>query len=281
MPKDETSSIEKRINDLEQIIVEMKERFEDMEDMIIIEQAAMTELQKAVEETKGISLEAPEAISADVEERLKKIESELASIVERKGGLEIQKVAGGPRIEKIEKKVKILEEDLRKSMVQKFSGMAKERDLATFRIKIDEVEKLVNSLEKRVEKLEGGRTEIKPMDISGKAKDGIAQKAAEVEKLAKTIEESNKMLSSKVLSEINALKEKIKVMDTSSGGKYKEDVEDLKSRLAKIIKDSKVGSTMNKQVNELLEKIDFLEKRLGSIEKKARKALRPKRWPWE
>ena len=331
MPEDQTSPVEKRVADLEIVIGEMEERFEDLEDLIALEQVGIVELQKVVEEAKGISMEAPTAIGADVEERLKGLETEVASTLGRKpegplGSTDTRKVyqkidelekkiantkksteelreilKGKVRLEmegadykdmpsrigKIEEKTKLLEEDLRKGMLQKFSGMAKERDLATLRIKTDSIEKLVKDLEGRMEKLR---------EVEG----GI-RKPAEVDKLVEKVEEANKILSTKVSSEMNVLnekirsleekgtmpkemeklKEKIKLMDSSFEDKYRKDMEGLKSTITKIIKESKAPSAMDTQINELLEKIVFLEKRLDSLEKGVRKATESKPWTLE
>lgn len=272
MPEDQTSPVEKRVGDLERVITEMEERFEDLEDLIALEQVGIVELQKMAEEAKGISMEAPTAIGADIQERLKRIEAEVGPLLERKGRLPIgsggtgkvyqkideleRKIAntkktteelreilkgkvrlemGGAdysdmasRIGKIEEKTKLLEEDLRKGMLQKFSGMAKERDLATLRIKI-------KSLEKRGAMPEG----------------------------------------------MEKLEEKIKLMGSSFEDKYRKDVEGLKSTITKIIKESKAPSAMDTQISELLEKIVFLEKRLDSLEKGVRKAADSNPWVLE
>jgi len=304
LPEDE-NIFEKRLNDLEVAVAEImekvegldivslsnfQEKMEEIEDLIMVEQAGILELKKMIYEPKVMGTEATE-VATNVEERLKKVEHDVASILEKKeeirttGGIEVEEIykridelkrdinnmkgvteelkrileekmrAGAevgtrqgagfisPRVAKIEEKVKLLEKDLREGMLQKFSDVAKEKEVATTSMRLNDIEKMI-----------------------------------------KMVEESNRKLSSSLSSDINTFKKKVEALEAEytnlskqmegrpedfakTEEKYRKELEDLKLKISRNIKESEASNTMDTQINELLEKIASLEGKLKTMEK--------------
>lgn len=269
------------------LLSNLKEKMDDIEDLIMVEQAGILELKKMIEETKGIGIEAPDAARV-IEERLKKIENDIASILDKRKEMQVELNERLARLESRAPETGSLEVEKIYKRIDEL-----ERSISNMKGVIDELRKILEKegdMKKISESVSNLSKEINEI------RNEVFQKTTEISGLAKKIEESNQRLSSSVSSEINAFKERMKALEAkydnlskqmkgvrpedftktmkkiesvsaSIEERYRKELEELKSRISKTIKESKTPSMMDTQINELLEKIVSLESRLKVMEK--------------
>lgn len=237
MPEDNLAILDKRISDLEADLASIKEKFEDIQDLVMVEQAGVLEIKNMIEEVKATSPEAKH-ILPNFEERLKKIENEVLrqsnEIGEKSGGTlpvaEVERIYG--RIDELEKKIgqpsgkdvdfefdesKIIELSSRiESVENALNGMEQERmTKETGGLNLErEVESEIGEMKQSEDETKQVLGSISEMSKEvNRSKAEMLQKANEVSVMVKRIEESNRALSSSFYSEVKALKIKIENLE--------------------------------------------------------------------
>ncbi|HKZ45376.1 MAG TPA: hypothetical protein VJ343_01600 [archaeon] len=320
MPEDNLSILEKRISDLEADLASIKEKFEDIQDLVMVEQAGILEIKNMIEEVKATSPEASYVLP-NFEERLKKIENDIfrhtTEIGEKSGGTlpvaEVERIYG--RIDELEERIaqpggKDVDFEFNESKIAELSSRIESMENALNKIEQERTAKETGSLDIRREveseigqmkqsedetkRVMGSVSELSKEFDRGKAE--MLQRANEVSIMTKKIEDSNRVLSSSVYSEIKALKgkienleaeyyelskkmkytkpeefekamEKIGSMAISIEDDYRRKIDELKETLSKTISELRASVLVDEGNDELMGKIVSLEGRLKVIEK--------------
>ena len=314
------SILEKRISDLEADLASIKEKFEDIQDLVMVEQAGILEIKNMIEEVKATSPEASYVLP-NFEERLKKIENDIfrhtTEIGEKSGGTlpvaEVERIYG--RIDELEERIaqpggKDVDFEFNESKIAELSSRIESMENALNKIEQERTAKETGSLDIRREveseigqmkqsedetkRVMGSVSELSKEFDRGKAE--MLQRANEVSIMTKKIEDSNRVLSSSVYSEIKALKgkienleaeyyelskkmkytkpeefekamEKIGSMAISIEDDYRRKIDELKETLSKTISELRASVLVDEGNDELMGKIVSLEGRLKVIEK--------------
>lgn len=248
----------------EKEIEELSVRIDNIENLIKSVTAEVQGVERRVEDKIEVLERAPErVISADFEANERRME-EL-----------------NMKIESIEKNIEGITAELRARKVEE-PVLGKE-------LSEKEMKKIFDSISILSKDIEENRSEI-------------FQKTTEISALAKKIEENNRALSSAVYSEIKAFKEKMETLEAgyynlskqmksmrpedferamekigamavSIEDRYRKELDELKATISRVINELKTPAVMDKEINELLEKIVFLESRLKVVEKNIDEAI--------
>ena len=249
--------IEKRLVDLELVVTELKEsieniksidvsmvpdlnqKVEDVEDLVMVEQAGIIELKKMLEEEKGAQTPAP--MTLELEEKLKTFEEKITSLQT-------------PATPSVPIDVTGLQEQIQKT-INEITNIKEEMDMlkggtTTGKSGVD-VQFLSSKIEERINKLEGRMTSLQ------KAAPGDVR---DLQEQIQTIVKEIIDLRSEMIEEISKLSKEM-----ASGGKSGIDVQFLSSKLdsLKTVTDNLIGK---KKETDL--KIQTMEKALDEIRTK-------------
>lgn len=119
MPEDENLTLlDKRISDLEISFSEVKDKIEEIEDLVMVEQAGIVEIKNMIEEVKATSPEVASVMPA-FEERLKKLENEIASVSKGRPEMPGEGVLPVAEIDRIYKRINELEDRISQAKPEK------------------------------------------------------------------------------------------------------------------------------------------------------------------
>jgi len=272
----------------------MKERMEEIEDLIMVEQAALLELKKLIEEKGVVS---PGAVSvppeietfkstldnlvnkkAETDSKLQNMERELARIK----SVTVEKAPEG-MIEKLNLLVKETEEKLERLKV--IDEKARDIEMRLEKMKglegtqIEEVGKdmdalrnMVDKLTERIVSLEKTYGDIKEMpDLTKKIEEMKQAELPQAAELSGKISETNAIIQD-LTNRLNELNKKIELLESVPKGiegaeRKIEDITPLvEKRLEEISKE--IPSIIESQIGPLGERISLLEKNLTETSRK-------------
>jgi len=119
LPEDENLTLlDKRISDLEISFSEVKDKIEEIEDLVMVEQAGIVEIKNMIEEVKATSPEVASVMPA-FEERLKKLENEIASVSKGRPEMPGEGVLPVAEIDRIYKRINELEDRISQAKPEK------------------------------------------------------------------------------------------------------------------------------------------------------------------